>query len=137
MRIKRLSSALAISVACHLIVTIIVGLHWVTQTQQFKDLIGAEVLQPKEPAKPKVRKPVVKPVIKAIAPVSPSSYSLQVKALHSSQVALNPPNGAAYDDVFFKGAGTNPFIDTEDDNFFNVCYGCRYGFVCRHATLHL
>jgi Ca-activated chloride channel family protein len=29
---------------------------------------------------------------------------------------LNPPNGAAYHDVFFKGHGTNPFIDTEDDN---------------------
>lgn len=30
---------------------------------------------------------------------------------------LQPPNGAAYNDVFFKGAGTNPFIDTEDDAF--------------------
>ena len=30
--------------------------------------------------------------------------------------ALNPPNGAVYDDVFFKEYGTNPFIDTEDDH---------------------
>lgn len=30
---------------------------------------------------------------------------------------LNPPNGAAFDDVFFKDHGTNPFIDTEDDHF--------------------
>ena len=30
---------------------------------------------------------------------------------------LNPPNGAAFDDVFFKDYGTNPFIDTEDDHF--------------------
>ncbi|MDE0326648.1 MAG: von Willebrand factor type A domain-containing protein [Candidatus Poribacteria bacterium] len=30
---------------------------------------------------------------------------------------LMPPNGTVYDDVFFKGAGTNPFIDTEDDAF--------------------
>ena len=44
-------------------------------------------------------------------------YSPQVKALRSSQVVLNPPNDAAYGDVFFKGAGTNPFIDTEDDAF--------------------
>ena len=29
---------------------------------------------------------------------------------------LNPPNGAVYDDVFFKEYGTNPFIDTEDDH---------------------
>ena len=31
-------------------------------------------------------------------------------------VELSPPNGAAYHDVFFKGHGTNPFIDPEDDN---------------------
>ena len=31
-------------------------------------------------------------------------------------VGLSPPNGAAYHDVFFKGHGTNPFIDPEDDN---------------------
>ena len=30
---------------------------------------------------------------------------------------LNPPNGAAFDDVFFRNYGTNPFIDTEDDHF--------------------
>ena len=29
---------------------------------------------------------------------------------------LSPPNGAAYRDVYFKGHGTNPFIDPEDDN---------------------
>ena len=84
MRIKKLSVALVVSVACHLIVAVIVGFYWVTQTQQFKDLIGVEVLQAKEPPKPK---------------------------------KLNPPNGAAFEDVFFKGAGTNPFIDTEDDPF--------------------
>ena len=32
-------------------------------------------------------------------------------------VKLNPPNSAAFDDVFFKTYGTNPFIDTEDDAF--------------------
>ena len=146
MRIKRLSSALVLSVACHFIVAVIVGLHWVTQTQQFKDLIGVEVLQPKEPPKPKARKPVVKPVIKPTVPImlSESSsitvqeqnqtmlrgldleiarvgaampHSPQAKALRSSQVVLNPPNGAPYDSVFFKGSGTNPFIDTEDDTF--------------------
>lgn len=41
----------------------------------------------------------------------------QVGTARSSQVVLNPPNGAAYNDVFFKGTGTNPFIDTEDDAF--------------------
>ena len=35
----------------------------------------------------------------------------------SFPLELNPPNGAAFDDVFFKDHGTNPFIDTEDDHF--------------------
>ena len=35
----------------------------------------------------------------------------------NSSWGLNPPNGAAYRDVYFKGHGTNPFIDTEDDNY--------------------
>lgn len=34
----------------------------------------------------------------------------------SLSFGLNPPNEAAYHDVFFKGHGVNPFIDTEDDN---------------------
>lgn len=34
-----------------------------------------------------------------------------------SRLGLTPPNGTAYHDVYFKGHGTNPFIDTEDDNF--------------------
>ena len=29
---------------------------------------------------------------------------------------LNPPNSEAYHDMYFKGSGTNPFIDTEDDH---------------------
>ena len=29
---------------------------------------------------------------------------------------LNPPNGEAYHDMYFKGTDTNPFIDTEDDH---------------------
>ena len=37
--------------------------------------------------------------------------------LRSFPSGLNPPNGAAFDDVFFKDYGTNPFIDTEDDHF--------------------
>ena len=34
----------------------------------------------------------------------------------SSPVFFSPPNGEAYRDVYFKGHGTNPFIDPEDDN---------------------
>ena len=45
---------------------------------------------------------------------APQKAVLQ-SAMQASQP--NPPNGAAYDDVFYKNHGTNPFIDTEDDNF--------------------
>ena len=43
----------------------------------------------------------------------------QIAALQSAMQTpqLNPANGAAFDDVFYKNHGTNPFIDTEDDNF--------------------
>ena len=167
MRIKRLSSALTISVVCHIVVVIIAGFHLVAQERPFKDLLGTEILLFQEAPKPKVRKPVAAGnsfTVKREGPIShtttpfvvksnfspqaqvlsePSSitvldqsqpmvpglnmeiarvgaarpYSPQVKALRSSQVVLNPPNGAAYGDVFFKGSGTNPFIDTEDDAF--------------------
>lgn len=38
-------------------------------------------------------------------------------AVRTSPHGLNPQNGAPYDAVYYKNPGTNPFIDTEDDNF--------------------
>ena len=105
MRIKKLSNALVISVVCPIVVAIIAGSYFIVQGPRFKDLIGAEVLQPKEPPKLQARRPM------------PRGLPMRYDAPQSSSVMLNPPNGAAYHDVFFKGAGTNPFIDTEDDKF--------------------
>lgn len=45
------------------------------------------------------------------------ALSLRRSSPRGDRVSVNPPNGAAYDDVFYKNHGTNPFIDTEDDNF--------------------
>jgi len=45
------------------------------------------------------------------------AYSYGPPPASSVPSGLNPPNGAAFDDVFFKDYGTNPFIDTEDDHF--------------------
>lgn len=45
-------------------------------------------------------------------PMAAIPYSAPV----SSPVFFSPPNGEAYHDVYFKGHGTNPFIDPEDDN---------------------
>lgn len=42
--------------------------------------------------------------------------SFAYSAIVPTSAKLNPPNGAAYHDVYFKGHGTNPFIDPEDDN---------------------
>ncbi len=67
MRMKRTSGALIISVALHLVIAFVTGIYLITQTPRFQDLIGAEVLQLKVPPGPKVRKPVVKPVIKPTA----------------------------------------------------------------------
>ena len=48
---------------------------------------------------------------------SDAHYSYGPPPASSVPLGLNPPNGAAFDDVFFKDYGTNPFIDTEDDHF--------------------
>ena len=48
-----------------------------------------------------------------VAAVSDGGYEV----FGSFPSGLNSPNGAAFDDVFFKNYGTNPFIDTEDDHF--------------------
>ena len=52
----------------------------------------------------------------------PASYSVRGRftrfQVGSAQPKpLNPPNDEAYHDMYFKGTGTNPFIDTEDDHF--------------------
>ena len=53
------------------------------------------------------------PVPSAVAPPSVSGKVV----VNPGGVTLNPPNSAAYDNVFFQAHGTNPFIDTEDDAF--------------------
>jgi len=87
MRIKKLSGALVLSAVCLLIGIVIARLHLVTQEQQ---LFQAMVL--------------------------PLNTSITAAAGLQAQ-GLNPPNGDAFEDVFFKDSGTNPFIDTEDDKF--------------------
>ena len=115
MRIKRLSGALVISLVFHLIVVCIAGVYIVSQQEQFKDLIGAEIVQPAYAPEPKSRKAVVKPVIKATVPAKNSILNNRVSSHGHSR--LNPPNGAPYHDVFFERSDTHPFIDTEDDRF--------------------
>ncbi len=79
MSAKRTSGAFMTSLVLHVVIAVIAGVYLVTQTEQFKDLVGAEVLQPKEPPKPKVRKPVVKPVIKPTVPTQNTVVVEQVQ----------------------------------------------------------
>ena len=147
MRIKRFSGALSISVVCHIVVVIIAGFHLVAQDRQFKEFLGTEFIVFPEAPKPKVRKPILKSGIKQVkvaferppglamvenagasrfqnqtvkvAFERPPGLSMitNLRSTKPQYQPLNPPNGAAYNDVFFKGSGTNPFIDTEDDSF--------------------
>ena len=79
MSAKKTSGAFLTSLVIHGIIIFVAGLVLVTQTEQFKDLVGAEVLEAKEPPKPKVRKPVVKPVIKPTVPTQNTVIVEQVQ----------------------------------------------------------
>ena len=68
MRGKITSGAFMTSLVLHAVIAFLAGLYLLTQTEQFKDLIGIDVLHPKEPPKPKAGRTVTKPLIKPIAP---------------------------------------------------------------------
>ena len=68
MRGKITSGALMTSLVLHVVIALVAGLYLLTQTEQFKDLMGIEILHSKEPPKPKVGKFVVKPIIKPTVP---------------------------------------------------------------------
>ncbi|MCY3740194.1 MAG: DUF4159 domain-containing protein [Candidatus Poribacteria bacterium] len=76
---KRTASALMISVVLHLAIAFVTGIYLITQTPRFRELINAEVLQPKAPPSPKVRKPIVKSVIKPTVPARNSVVVDQVQ----------------------------------------------------------
>ena len=61
---KKTSSALLTVVIIHIVLIIIVGLYFVTQTEIFKQMLIPESSEVKKPPKPNVRKDVVKPTSK-------------------------------------------------------------------------
>ena len=62
MSVKKTSGALMTSLILHGVAVLILGVYLVTLTPQFKDLVGAQVLNPQDPPKPRIRKPVVKQI---------------------------------------------------------------------------
>ena len=77
MSAKKTSGAVMTSLIVHGVAFVIGGIYLVTQTQQFKTFIGAEVLQAKEPPKPQVRKRV----FKQIKPTVPTTNTVVVKPI--------------------------------------------------------
>ena len=68
MRGKITSGALMSSLVLHVVIGLVTGLYLLAQTEQFKDLMGIEILHSEEPPKPKVGKFVVKPITKPTVP---------------------------------------------------------------------
>ena len=56
------------SLMLHIVIAFAAGLYLLTQTDPFKDLMGIEILHPKNPPQPKVGKFVVKPIVKPTVP---------------------------------------------------------------------
>ena len=69
MRGKITLGALITSLALHAVIMCVAGLYLLAQTAPFRDLMGIEILYPKESPKPKVgRKLAVKPIVKPTVP---------------------------------------------------------------------
>ena len=69
MRGKTTSGALMTSLVLHIVIALVAGLYLLAQTEQFRDMMGIEILYPQEPPKPKVgRKFIVKPIVKPTVP---------------------------------------------------------------------
>ena len=68
MRAKRTSSAFMTSLVLHAVAAFLVGVYLITQTPQFQEFIGAEILEPIKPKKPTVRNPIIKKDFKPIVP---------------------------------------------------------------------
>lgn len=63
-----LSLILCIAAALILVCVLFLGVYLVTQAPQFKDLVGVQILEPPEPPKPQLRKPVANQTDQAYNP---------------------------------------------------------------------
>ena len=103
MSAKKTSGAVMISLIVHGAVFFIAGIYLVTQTQQFRDRFGAEVLQAKEPPKPQVRKPIFKPIKPAVPTTSTViAEPVQVKQDHDSTARASELRTARNGPGFFQ-----------------------------------
>ena len=90
-----LSRSWSLSFAIHLGLASIVGGYLVTQNQSFKDLMGVEISQAADmPAKPQVRKPVIKPVQKPEVLIEDTVTVEPIKVRHRAMNAAIIGTGA-------------------------------------------
>lgn len=68
-RLRTTSQSFIVSLLIHALIVFVLGVFLITRTRAFRDLIDASILQPAEPPKPMIRKPIVKPTAKPIVPV--------------------------------------------------------------------
>ncbi len=73
MSTKRTSGAFMTSVVLHIIIVLIAGLYLLSQTQEFKNLIGVDILQPSKPPTPPrpphIAKAPIQPTVRQHSPV--------------------------------------------------------------------
>ena len=90
MSAKRTSGALMTSLLIHVVLILIAGVYFVTQTETFKDLVGVQFAKPPEPPKPKVRKPIVRQLNKPIVPVEDTVVLEQIQVQPRLTTAFAP-----------------------------------------------
>ena len=90
MSAKRTSGALMTSLVIHVVLILIAGVYYVTQTKDFQDLVGLQFAKEPEPPKPKVRKPIVRQLNKPIVPVEDTVVLEQVQVQPRLTTAFAP-----------------------------------------------
>lgn len=90
---KTTSGALITSLVLHIVIALVAGLYLLAQTEQFRDMMGIEILYPKEPPKPKVgRKFVVKSIVKPTVPKQKTVVGQIQVPPHVTTVLPREPN---------------------------------------------
>ena len=89
MRAKRTSSAFMTSLVLHAVAAFLVGVYLITQTPQFQEFIGAEILEPIKPKKPTVRDPIIKKDFKPIVPTQSTVVVEPVEVLPRVTTVFN------------------------------------------------
>ncbi len=90
MSAKRTSGALMTSLLIHVVLILIAGVYFVTQTETFKDLVGVQFSKTPEPPKPQVRKPIVRQLNKPIVPVEDTVVLEQIQVKPRLTTAFAP-----------------------------------------------